>query len=88
MNIVTLCGLGVGSSLMLKMTVEEILEEEGIKGRVENLDLGSAKAKQADLYVVSKDMETNLRDVKGKIIFIENLTDKEEVRKKFLEIVK
>lgn len=88
MNIVTLCGLGVGSSLMLKMTVEEILEEEGIRGRVENLDLGSAKAKQADIYVVSKDMNTNMRDIEGKIIYIENLTDKEELRKKLVEIIK
>ena len=87
MDIVTLCGLGVGSSLMLKMTVEEILEEEGIQGKVENLDLGSAKAKQADIYVVSKDMSKKVGDFGGKIIYIENLTDKEELRAKLLESV-
>ena len=28
----TVCGFGVGTSLLLKMTVDSILEEEGING--------------------------------------------------------
>ena len=30
----TVCGFGVGTSLLLKMTVDSILEEEGINGEV------------------------------------------------------
>ena len=39
MKIMTVCGFGVGTSLLLKMTVDSILEEEGINGEVEAIDM-------------------------------------------------
>lgn len=39
MHIITVCGNGIGSSLMLAGKVEELCEEEGIKADVESMDL-------------------------------------------------
>ena len=84
MKIVALCGLGVGTSMMLKMTIEEVLAEEGIKARVDSCDLGSAKTQGADYFVVSRDLESKASALDGEVIFIDNLADEEEVREKLM----
>lgn len=82
MEIITVCGMGFGTSLMLKMTVDDILNEEGVKAEVSALDVGSAKGGTADLIMASADLESSLETVDSKKVFINNLTDTEEVRDK------
>ena len=43
-SILTVCGNGIGSSLMLKMKIEEICAENGIDAQVESIDLMPHKA--------------------------------------------
>ncbi|KUO68568.1 MAG: PTS lactose transporter subunit IIB [Clostridia bacterium BRH_c25] len=88
MTIITVCGMGFGTSLMLKMTIDDILAENKIKAEVSAWDLGSVKGRHADLFVASEDMKSNLTDIGANIIFIKNLTDTEEVRGKILKAVK
>ena len=88
MKIVTVCGMGFGTSLMLKMTIQDILSQEGISAEVEAWDLSSVKGRTADIFFASEDMKSNLHDIKGKIVFIKNLIDVEEVKKKVLEALK
>lgn len=84
MEIIAVCGMGFGTSLMLKMTVDDILNEIGFKANVSALDVGSAKGKKADLIIASSELEKSLEGVDCKKIFIKNLTDTEEIRKKLL----
>ncbi|MEW5784024.1 MAG: PTS sugar transporter subunit IIB [Bacillota bacterium] len=84
MRIATLCGMGFGTSMMLKLFLEEILKQEGIKAEVIPWDLGSFKGQQADLIVAPVDMETHLRSAQGKVVLIKNLVDKAEIKDKVL----
>ena len=34
LNIMTVCGFGIGSSLILKMTVDSVLEKNGIQSHM------------------------------------------------------
>lgn len=88
MKIVTVCGMGFGTSLMLKMTIQDILAENGISAEVDAWDLGSVKGRTADLFVASEDMKSNFKDVEGEIVFIKNLTDTNEIREKILNAIK
>lgn len=88
MKIITVCGLGCGTSLMLKMTIQDILTENQISAEIDALDLGSVKGRTADLFVASEDMRSNFRDLAGEIVFIKNLIDVEEIREKVLEAIK
>ncbi len=88
MEIITVCGMGFGTSLMLKMTIDDILSEEGIKAEVSALDVGSAKGRTADLIMASADLESSLEGVESAKIFINNLTDTEEIRTKLLNELK
>ncbi|EHK2442466.1 PTS sugar transporter subunit IIB [Clostridium perfringens] len=88
MKIMTVCGFGVGTSLLLKMTVDSILEEEGINGEVEAVDMTSACGNSADLILTSKEIGEEIeRQVSGKLVYISNFMDKEEVKEKILKAI-
>lgn len=88
MKIMTVCGFGVGTSLLLKMTVDSILEEEGINGEVEAIDMTSACGNSADLILTSKEIGEEIEgQVSGKLVYISNFMDKEEVKEKILKVI-
>ena len=53
MKIIAVCGFGVGSSVIAKMNIESILDEENKSSdaTVETVDLGSVSGTDGDLYV-------------------------------------
>ena len=52
MHIVCVCGLGMGSSLILKMTVDKALKELGATGHeIEHWDAGTVDSRAADIFV-------------------------------------
>lgn len=56
LKILTVCGNGIGSSLMLAMKVQEICAEEGIDADVESCDFNSAQGRPADLIITVKEL--------------------------------
>lgn len=56
LKILTVCGNGIGSSLMLAMKVQEICVEEGIDADVESCDFNSAQGRPADLIITVKEL--------------------------------
>lgn len=56
LHIVTVCGNGIGSSIMLKMKIEELCEENGIQANVESTDFNSAQGMKCDLIVTVKEL--------------------------------
>ena len=74
MKILTVCGNGIGSSLMLAMKIEELCKEEGIDAQVESSDFNSAQGKNVDLIVTHKNLYDRAKMVSGnkEIITIEN----------------
>ena len=88
MRIATLCGMGFGTSMMLKLFIDDILKADGIKAQVIPWDLGSFKGQQADIVVAPTDMETHLKGYDGRVVLIKNLIDKEEVREKIIAAIR
>ncbi len=88
MRIATLCGMGFGTSMMLKLFIDDILKAEGIKAEVVPWDLGTFKGQQADLIVAPKDMESHLRSATAKVVLINNLVDKAEIKSKVVEAIR
>lgn len=55
------CGFGVGSSLVLRMTIEKACRERGVVCEVENTDLTSAKGSRADAIFTSLELGEELK---------------------------
>ena len=72
MRVITVCGMGFGTSLMLLMTIKDIGKKHHVTVEGEAVDLGSYKGKTCDLIAASSEIAkqivadvTNLLDKKG-----------------------
>ncbi|CAI3330265.1 PTS sugar transporter subunit IIB [Enterococcus cecorum] len=81
MKIITVCGMGVGTSLMLKMTVESVMNTLGRQASVEHWDMGTVKGKECDLIVTSEEFRSNFAD-QDNVVFVHNIMDANEVQTK------
>lgn len=82
MHIVCVCGMGLGSSLILKMTVDKALSQLGSTGHdIEHWDAGTVDSKQADLIVTSADFESRFAG-RDNVVFVTNVVNTEEVKEK------
>ncbi|CZR98068.1 MULTISPECIES: PTS sugar transporter subunit IIB [unclassified Clostridioides] len=62
MKILAVCGFGVGSSMVLKMTIQKVLKQLDIEGEVENTDINSARGTDCDCIFTSQEL---LNELKG-----------------------
>jgi len=79
LRIVTICGCGMGSSLMLKLNIERLLATLGIEGSVEVADMIAGKGMTADIMVTTPDILNALGDTKrqfGRVVTLSNLVSK------------
>lgn len=85
LSIVTVCGNGIGSSLMLKMKIEEICEAHNIQANVESADFNSAQGKKADLIVTVKELAYQFegRDV----AVVRSYINKKKIEEDILEVL-
>jgi ascorbate PTS system EIIB component len=86
MKILAVCGMGFGSSMVLRMTIESVLRELGVTATVATADIGTAKAETADVIVTSSEFATMLEDKKIPVIAIRNYVDKNEMKEKLQPI--
>lgn len=84
MDILCVCGLGQGTSLLLRMNVEEVLKEIGIKADVDNTDVSSVSSMRTDYIVTNKVFAEQITNNIPKII-VENYFDKEEIKNALLK---
>jgi len=87
-RIMVVCGFGLGSSIVLRMTLDKVLEEEGLKAETLCSDEATAKGQDFDLVLTSKEMVKLFKDSEEPAIVIENFLSKEEVREKALPSIK
>ncbi len=79
MRIVTICGMGLGTSLLLKMTIEKALKEKGISADVEASDIGVASSAQADLIFTNQEFAKQIQHPTAKVIAVQNITSHQEI---------
>ena len=89
MKILTVCGMGMGTGLILKMTAEAALKELGVKASVEVADIGTARAsaRTADLIVTSPELGARLSDLGIPVVTLINFVNRAEMVEKLRPIV-
>ncbi|MDQ0177270.1 PTS sugar transporter subunit IIB [Bacillus chungangensis] len=88
LNIVTVCGAGVGSSMMLRLYTQQILSGEGINANVEASDIGSVNADSYDIVITTSDFADILRNSKAYVLRIDNMMDKNFLKEELLKAIK
>lgn len=84
MKILAVCGVGLGTSAILKLNAERALERLGIDAEVQASDLAGATAAAADAQVVLTSTELAGRFDPGfaELVLIENYVDLAEITAK------
>jgi PTS system ascorbate-specific IIB component len=80
MKILTVCGLGQGSSLILRMNVESVLKEMGVSADVDNSDVSTALFVKPDVIITNKELAENLKDSTIPVLIVKNYFDKNEIK--------
>lgn len=84
-KIMTACGSGIGSSLLIRMNVQKVLKELGREDiEVFNSTTSDAQKGAADLFVVGKDLEDFVKTLDN-VISLNNIISKDELETKIRE---
>jgi PTS system ascorbate-specific IIB component len=89
LKIACICGFGVGTSLILKMTIDEVLAGEGIEAENDSHDMTSLGGTEADVVFTSGELADQIGEIMDcPIVVIENFIDASEVREKGLGLIR
>lgn len=83
-TILTICGCGVGSSVLLAVNIKNILRELGIDGEVRGADVTTCKGEDVDIVI---NQPTWMAAVKGmrsykRCVVVKNIVNKKELAEK------
>ncbi|MGX7151028.1 PTS sugar transporter subunit IIB [Enterococcus ureasiticus] len=82
MKMAAVCGSGLGSSFMVEMNINSVLNELGVTGvEVAHYDMGSATPDLADVFFVGGDLADSAQHL-GNVIVLESIIDMDELREK------
>lgn len=76
------CRTGMGSSMMLKIKVEQVIRENNWDIEVEHNEISAAKYFDGDILITMEDLADEFEGASYKVIGIKNLMDKEEIKDK------
>jgi len=83
-KIIAVCGMGIGTSVLLKLNAEKVLKMLDIEATVEATDVASARAASFDAQIVltTPELVESLRGIPAEIIPIDHFFDLEELNAK------
>jgi PTS system ascorbate-specific IIB component len=88
LEVVTVCGVGMGTSLILRMTAENVLEQLGVHAHVTATDVSSALGMHPDV-VIGQSMHTSEFEGRAPVVVtIDNFISKDEMRTKLATALK
>lgn len=83
MKIIAVCGMGIGTSVLLKMNAEKVLAQLGIEATVEATDMKTAReSRDAQVILTTPDLAQLLTGLPAEVITIDHFFDLEELTKK------
>ncbi|MBP9478290.1 MAG: PTS sugar transporter subunit IIB [Sebaldella sp.] len=90
LEILMVCGAGLGSSFACEMSVEAVIKDLGVDANLSHCDISSAPSTKADIIVTGSNFESQFSnyEIKSKIIFLKKMVDKNEIREKLEPVLK
>jgi len=89
LKIMTVCGFGIGSSLILKMNLDDVMSKHNIDVETFTNDVTSVACGMCDLIFTSNEIADQVKEkVTCPVIVIENFMNKCEIEEKGLSAIK
>lgn len=88
LKIAAVCGMGMGTCFLAKMTIEKLVKKLGCEASVNAVDVGSAAGIDADIFVTTEDLTKVLRVPPNKdLVVVTNLVSEAEMENKLTPIL-
>lgn len=90
-TIMTVCGMGLGSSLLASMSAERALKDAGIDPsvfRVETSDMGSANRPDVDIYLTTTEFAPDMQQWGAPVVTVTNVFDESEIGERLVPVVR
>ncbi len=88
LKVMAVCGFGVGTSLMLRISIEKVMKDIGVDAEVENADIMTASSIHADMIFTSQELYGQLKDkVSVPVVVIHNFLSYDEIKEKALSVI-
>jgi len=90
LQILTVCGAGLGSSFACQMSVDAVLKELGVKAKLDHTDISSVSGAKADIIISGKNFEKQFEryTIECPTVFLNRLVDKKEIKEKLTPVLK
>jgi PTS system ascorbate-specific IIB component len=82
LKVLAACGNGMGSSMIIKMKIKQVMADLGIECSIDHSSVGQAKGTENtyDLIFCGKNFEGQfVSDKKAKIVYLQNLMSEAEI---------
>lgn len=76
------CRAGMGSSVLLKIKVDQVIKENNMPIETEHGNLDSIIGFTGDLLITMEDLTTEMKDKVKYALGVRNIVDKEEIQEK------
>jgi len=85
LKIQAVCGFGCGSSLFLRIKIDNVLSKHGLSARTFCGDVGTACSADCDVIFISAELGERIKDrAKVPVVIVNNFMDDKEVEEKVL----
>ena len=84
LEVVTVCGVGMGTSLIMRMTAEDVFKQLGIRAHVQAMDVSSAHGMHPDMLIGQSMHTEEFEGHVPAVVTVDNFIDKTEMTNKIL----
>lgn len=87
LKVFAVCGMGLGTSNILKSRLKEALNNQGVDHSLEVTDASAANGQDADIIFTSDELADKINNKNAEVVVIKNFTDRNEINGKVEEAV-
>lgn len=81
-KVFAVCGMGLGTSTILKSRLKQALDKQGVDYSLDVTDASAANGQQADIIFTSDELAGKINNKDAKVVIINNFTDRNEISEK------
>lgn len=93
LEILFVCGAGLGSSFAAQMAAEDVLNKYQINAKLDHVDISTAASVQPDIIITAQNFQKqfatfSIDETKTSIIYLKNIVSSAEIEEKLLPVLK
>lgn len=92
LNILFVCGAGLGSSFAAQMSTEDVLNKLGVEAKLDHVDISTAASMSPDIIITAENFRSQFEkfniDPATNIVYLKNIVSKPEIEEKITPVLK